>query len=66
MEHLSLEKKKRIALIATTIIGLILVGTYILIILSKEERVENTPRALFKEFYTTLIDTTQQYFSREK
>lgn len=67
MEHLSLEKKKRIALVATTVVGLILIGVYILTLISnKEQKTENTSRAPFKELYTTLIDTTQQYFSPEK
>lgn len=67
MQHFSIEKKKRIALVATIIIGVILIGVYILILISnKEQKTENPPRAPFKELYTTLIDTTQQYFSPEK
>ena len=67
MEYLSLEKKKRIALVATVIAGIILVGIYILIQMNQNKKnIEDTPRAPFKELYTTLIETTQQYFSSEK
>lgn len=67
MEHLPLEKKKRIALLGTVIGGIILVAVYVLIQISQnEEQREGAPRAPFKELYTTLIDTTQHYFSREE
>lgn len=67
MEHFSVEKKKRIALVATIIIGVILIGVYILILTSRNAtKTESTSGSPFKELYTTLIDTTQQYFSPEK
>ena len=67
MEHLSLEKKKRIALFGTIVAGVILVGVFVLIQISKQRISENqSPRAPFKELYTTLKDTTQQYFTKEK
>jgi hypothetical protein len=67
MDNATLKKKKQIALIGTVLSGFILLAVFLFLQFSKETSSEiERSRAPFKELYTTLLDTTQQYFLREK
>ncbi len=64
--NIPVEKKKKIALVSTIASGIVLLILFVFLQtkeVSKGERSEQ--RASFQELYTTLVETTQQHFSRE-